>query len=800
MENQGNSTNSSSSENNIEELKKRAEQGDAEAQYDLALNYEQGWDVEQNNQKAVEWYMKSAKNGYVFAQRRLASCYRAGILGLELDYVKASYWSQKASESVLKSEKEVGWYDNKFEKAQYQHGMRYAEGSEEDWKRAIDLFKKIQYSLYSLGIDADKRAFVNNALSAEEGNAEAQYQLGNFYSHVSRSYNRENAFVVEKDWKKAIKWYTKAAKQGHADAQYTLGMCYAEGRGVKEDWQKAIEWFKNIQDKLNYLNISEDKKAFVKNAVLAENGDIEAQYWLGFFYSCYAHSYAYNNENIYGVKQNWKKSIEWYTKAAGRGHVGAQYTLGMHYAEGEGVEENWQKAIEWFNNIQDKLDSPIVDGHKKEFVKNAILAEKGDPEAQYQLGNFYASGWDDFVNDYGVKKDWQKAIEWYTKAAEQGYAEAQYTLGMRYAEGKGVKQDWQKAIEWYTKAAEQGHAEALYTLGMYYAKGEGVEEDWKKAVEWFKNVQDKLDSLNIDKCKKAFVKNAFLAEKGNAESQYQLGNFYASGSDGNENAYGIKQDWYKAVEWYVKAAEQGHAEAKNGLANARFVLGVNCLNDIDAEWKKAVEYFEKIQNEIDSLDIDNDKKVFVKNVLLADQGNMESQYLLGICFIKGRNVKENTKKAVKWYKKAADHGHAKAQYKLGLLYSSKSYSDVEQNWQTAAYWFEKASDQGYAKAQFWFGMCLAAGKGITQDWHKAVDLFAKAAEQGYADAQYRLGMCYMKGTGIDPDRKKAQFWLEKAKEQGHPEAKAIIWRHFPNDSCYFNGDSFSNSDEKCQQK
>lgn len=48
----------------------------------------------------------------------------------------------------------------------------------------------------------------------------------------------------------------------------------------------------------------------------------------------------------------------------------------------------------------------------------------------------------------------QKAVEWYTKAAEQGHAAAQYNLGNCYYDGEGVEKDLQKAIEWYTKAAE----------------------------------------------------------------------------------------------------------------------------------------------------------------------------------------------------------------------------------------------------------------------------------------------------------------------------------------------------------
>ena len=57
-----------------------------------------------------------------------------------------------------------------------------------------------------------------------------------------------------------------------------------------------------------------------------------------------------------------------------------------------------------------------------------------------------------------------EALE-YLKKAQQGDPEAQFNLGWCYANGQGVKQDWQKAVEWYTKAAEQGLAEASRQFG-----------------------------------------------------------------------------------------------------------------------------------------------------------------------------------------------------------------------------------------------------------------------------------------------------------------------------------------------
>ena len=75
-------------------------------------------------------------------------------------------------------------------------------------------------------------------------------------------------------------------------------------------------------------------------------------------------------------------------------------------------------------------------------------------------------------------------LYWYTKAANQGYAKAQYALGNCYAEGEGVTKDLSQVVYWYTKAANQGVAEAQYNLGLCYKRGWGVTQDYSQAVYW----------------------------------------------------------------------------------------------------------------------------------------------------------------------------------------------------------------------------------------------------------------------------------------------------------------------------
>ncbi|MBF1297810.1 MAG: sel1 repeat family protein, partial [Neisseria meningitidis] len=63
------------------------------------------------------------------------------------------------------------------------------------------------------------------------------------------------------------------------------------------------------------------------------------------------------------------------------------------------------------------------------------------------------------------------------QAAEQGNAQAQFNLGLRYAKGQGIRQDYAQAVQWYRKAAEQGVAKAQYNLGLMYDQGQGVRQD-----------------------------------------------------------------------------------------------------------------------------------------------------------------------------------------------------------------------------------------------------------------------------------------------------------------------------------
>jgi TPR repeat protein len=106
------------------------------------------------------------------------------------------------------------------------------------------------------------------------------------------------------------------------------------------------------------------------------------------------------------------------------------------------------------------------------------LAEQGDADAQYILGDMYHDG-------EGVPQDYDAAVKWYRLAAEQGNANGQHNLGRMYEKGRGVPQDHAEAVKWHRLAAEQGHTRARHNIGVMYRDGIGVSQDYVLAHKWF---------------------------------------------------------------------------------------------------------------------------------------------------------------------------------------------------------------------------------------------------------------------------------------------------------------------------
>lgn len=400
-----------------------AKRGDAMAQNEIGLCYDNGLGVQQDQQQAFQWYSKSAAQNFALAQYNLGCCFYYG-RGVNLDYAQAIAWFRKAADQNLSN-------------AQYNLGCCFmnGQGITQNHTMALYWFKK----------------------AAEQNLPIAMYNVGLYYYQ---------GYGVEKDFEKALSYYQKAADLGHAPAFNNLGVCYKTGIGVPKDLAKAFEMYQMGADLGDVVAQDNLAVCYSKGEGIQQDYD-KAIYW---FEKSAAAGYQPAKDHLANTRaaqrnkqttsanrpQNttaqqpvseaskaeqtrFEKNIE----AARQGDIAAQNAIGVCYYNGDGVEQDYKKAAEWFWKT----------------------AEKGNVTGQYNLGYMYDYG-------KGFEQDYKQAIYWYQKAAGQGHKNSLNNLGVMYEYGRGVQKDYAQAATWYKQAADKGDKKAKDNLQRLLKKQE----------------------------------------------------------------------------------------------------------------------------------------------------------------------------------------------------------------------------------------------------------------------------------------------------------------------------------------
>ncbi len=126
----------------------------------------------------------------------------------------------------------------------------------------------------------------------------------------------------------------------------------------------------------------------------------------------------------------------------------------------------------------DPPKSPYVDVHDtvSRIDESQSTAEQGSAEDQYNLGMRYENA---------LPKDHRDAVRWYRMAATQRHAGAFYRLCVLSDIGRGMPQDYQEALRWCRLAADQGHGPAMFLIATYHEKARGVPKDVVQAYRWY---------------------------------------------------------------------------------------------------------------------------------------------------------------------------------------------------------------------------------------------------------------------------------------------------------------------------
>ena len=159
-----------------------------------------------------------------------------------------------------------------------------------------------------------------------------------------------------------------------------------------------------------------------------------------------------------------------------------------------------------------------------------------------------------------------------------------------------------------------------------------------------------------------------------------------------------------------------------------------------------------------------------------EEMSAEEMYQRGLRYV-NNGYPINRVEAVKWYRRAAERGHAEAQAEIGHAYFLGGGVDGESNLAEAIKWFRLAAEQGGRKGQFNLGIFYFNGCGnLPRDDMKALRLFLLAAEQGCAASSSMLATIYEEGRGVPQDYAEAAKWYRRAAEQGHPGVQEALAR------------------------
>ncbi|MDQ6973961.1 MAG: tetratricopeptide repeat protein, partial [Mariprofundaceae bacterium] len=307
-----------------------ANQGEAQAQYALAMMYIHGQIGDTDSHQAKSWLLRAAQQGFAKAQ------YQLGVLLGKKDGNKVSeHWLEEAAKQGMHQAIRhlIAMYD----------GRNTAKGSEKALAWLLTAKQKHLPHLLSL-----KTSVLSHLKKqAEGGELQAIYLLGNVY--------RQGIFI-EKNPTKAYQWMLKAAQKHHIQASEAVAAMLLYGDGVVKDMKQAFHWYqaseqagssqaKSALGCMLVLGLGTPKNLQQGVAILkdtAQDGDARAALNLGIIEA----------EGL-GGEINDDAAFQWFKRASDLGSVAANNHLGVMYALGRGVPMDMTQARRFFETVQD---------------------------------------------------------------------------------------------------------------------------------------------------------------------------------------------------------------------------------------------------------------------------------------------------------------------------------------------------------------------------------------------------------------------------------------------------------------
>ena len=409
-------------------------------QYKKACKLIYGKDAKLNDfKKAGQLLLSESQRGNVLADYDLGKLYSTDKLGERNEEMSVAKYT-RALQGFLRIEpnsKKLKPY------VQYRIGKMfcYGLGTEQDYQKAFEWFER----------------------SAKQKNKFAQFSLANLYYYGSG---------IEKDLSQAFLWYQRASSQGQPYAAYSIAQMYRYGEYVTKDNDTAQRYYQQALSA--FLKIESDDMAnddlFYKLGQMFKLGlgtDSDVTKAIEYF-RCSAEMNNKNGLFEYGkalligehIPQNTDSAVKLLEKAVKLKNRNAKRFLALEYISGEHLEQDIEKGIALLTECADSgdviasyrlgkiyLQGEIMFQNLDKAEKYLLLAEDSE-YTQYALAKLYLQE---------EKYEIQKAVNYFENCAAKNHW-ASYQLGRIYLFGaKDIERDKEKAVEWFTKSANDGN-------------------------------------------------------------------------------------------------------------------------------------------------------------------------------------------------------------------------------------------------------------------------------------------------------------------------------------------------------
>ncbi|KAM4633110.1 protein sel-1 homolog 1 isoform 2-T2 [Polymixia lowei] len=284
-----------------------AEKGDVQAQVGLGqLHLHGGRGVEQNHQRAYDYFNQAANAGNTHAMAFLGKMYSEG-----------SEFVPQNNETALQYFKKASDLGNPVGQSGLGMAYLYGRGVPVNYELALKYFQK----------------------AAEQGWVDGQLQLGTMYY---------NGIGVKRDYKQALKFFNLASQAGHILAFYNLAQMHATGTGVMRSCHTAVELFKNVCERGRWserlmtaygsFKEGEMDSSLVQYLLLAEQGYEVAQSNVAFILD-------QQGAQIFSENETYPRALLHWTRAAAQGYTVARIKLGDYHFYGYGTDVDYETAV-----------------------------------------------------------------------------------------------------------------------------------------------------------------------------------------------------------------------------------------------------------------------------------------------------------------------------------------------------------------------------------------------------------------------------------------------------------------------